>query len=93
VRNAELIAGIEGSRGAIRRTVLAGHPGNALVARLFRRAAGGHPPPEVRQHRYDPLSVLSLHPKLVLTGSYGLVAHGQRYHRVATYSDVEGGSD
>jgi RHS repeat-associated protein len=81
VRNAEFIAGIEGSRGAVRKSVLAGLPGNALVARLYRAAAGGHGAPDVRQHRYDPFSVLSLHPRLVLTGSYGLVRHGAAFHR------------
>jgi hypothetical protein len=75
VRNAELIAGMEGSRGAIRRSVLAGLPGHAVVAIAFRGAAGGSGWPDVRQHRFDPFSALSLAPYLVLTGSYGLVVH------------------
>jgi RHS repeat-associated protein len=89
VRNAELIAGIEGSRGRLRRSVLAGLPGSALIAGWFRRVAGGQGDLHVRQHRYDPFSILSLNPGLVLTGSYGLVRHGVTYHKDApVYSDT-----
>jgi hypothetical protein len=75
VRNAELIAGVEGARGAIRHSVLAGLPGHAIVAIAFRSVAGGSGWPDVRQHRHDPISAFSLAPYLVLTGSYGLVVH------------------